>query len=192
MRGKRMPHRSLRRAPLCAQRSPPQRKTLRGRNIFRGKGYNLHQTMRRRVKSLTALGALLLIATVHLMPEGFHIHIMETAGGGWHVTSIACPNESPLLAPGTTREIFPASSPRFQKGSFSLSRLSSPVPPSPPPLGRPSSSSPTEVKPHPPPYPHSDRPCVFDSPPGRTPRSVLRTTPLRRLRRERPFPQEEP
>lgn len=109
MSGKGMPHRSLRREPPCAQRSPPQRKTLRGRNIFRGKGYNLHQTMRRRVKSLTALGALLLIATVHLMPEGFHIHIMETAGGGWHVTSIACPNESPLLAPGTTREISPLS-----------------------------------------------------------------------------------
>ena len=31
------------------------------------------------MKSLTALGALLLIATVHLMPEGFHIHSRETA-----------------------------------------------------------------------------------------------------------------
>ena len=65
--------------------------------------------MRRRVKSLTALGALLLIATVHLMPEGFHLHILETGDGVWRVTSVACPNESPLLTPATTREISPLS-----------------------------------------------------------------------------------
>lgn len=65
--------------------------------------------MRRRVKSLTALGALLLIATVHLMPEGFHLHILETGDGVWRVTSVACPNESPLLTPATTKEISPLS-----------------------------------------------------------------------------------